>query len=347
MTDKIAQWESSEKAIKRHKDTWASRKKMLEEKLADDKNTVKILEWFKTDDDPEPSLKTIRGRVMPDDRYGGAAQWLIDEPKFASWCDSFEPGESKNSLKRVLWLRGGYGTGKTTLLYHTLNALRDNPEFHFKEGKELRIIPYFCDASETGTTRPTYETIVRRLIARLSLLPDLTLAEPALTRYEKLTSAEGQNDDDDPDWWTPTFKELIADGADQYHFVFLIDALDESIDLSTDGPAAAEVFLQKVSEVMKSHSNVSLLCSSHQQVPLPKYFGAGNLFCDIDTLEDIEVTAAATLKQMETFVTVEIERRKLGAQESAFCKYQLVYSHLQLMWSLQQTIQNTRNFKTA
>jgi hypothetical protein len=285
---------------------------------------VEVQRWIKKEDDPEPSLGALRERVMPDGRYGDAAQWLIYGSKFNAWCESFEPVKEQQAFKRVLWLRGGYGTGKTTLLYHAYNALKNSLEHRFTEGKELRIIRYFCDANKAGTTRPTYETIVRALISRLSVLPDFTLAEPALQCYHDRKSAKGSDNDRSPDWWTPLFERLVASGADQYHYVILIDALDESIDLSGEGPSAEEEFLRLMSRVMKQYANVSLICSSHQQVRVPTYFGVDNQFYGKDTLEDVEVTASATSKQMETFVTIEIDRRREECPESAFCKCYLI-----------------------
>ena len=260
------------------------------------------------DGDPEPRIDTIRRRVMPDGKYKHAAQWFLDGPEFRAWCDNFLSSDCSPAAKRVLWLRGTYGTGKTTLLYHTYSALKEKPEFHFGS-RALRIVPYFCDASRTGSTRPDYETIVRALVRHLSLLPDFTLAKPAQVRYSRANSTRRPDDDLDISEWEDLFKELVDVGADGCQFIFIVDALDECLD-----PPQAERFLNFMSnEVMRSYSNVYLLCSSHQQVRV------GNYFCK-ECRHDVEVTPAATADDMQTFIDGELERRKETSRDSVFCK---------------------------
>ena len=269
---------------------------------------MEVRKWIKKDGDPEPRLDTIRRRVMPDGKYEDAAHWFLDGPEFRAWCEPFLSSECSPAAKRMLWLRGTYGTGKTTLLYHTYSALKEKPEFHFGS-RVLRIVPYFCDASSTGSTRPEYETIIRALVRHLSLLPDFTLAKPAQTRYNSATSTRGQDDDLDISEWEDLFKKLVDAGANEYQFVFIVDALDECLDLPQ-----AELFLKFMSnEVMRSYPNVYLLCSSHQQVRV------GNFFCT-DCLHDVEVTHKATAHDMEKFIAGELVSREATSKDSIFCK---------------------------
>ena len=304
-TGKYAIWESDAREIKRQKDSWTAKKKILEDSLSTDKSTVEVQRWIKKDSDPEPRIDTIKRRVMPDGNYKGAAEWFLDSPEFDAWCATFLSPECPPAAKRVLWLQGTYGTGKTTLLYHTYNALKENPKFH-TGSRVLRVVPYFCDAKGT-TTRPDYETIIRALIRHLSLLPDFTLAKSALNRYHKATSTRG--DDPDISEWEDLFKELVAEGAHEHQFVFVVDALDECLDLRE-----AELFLNFMSNrIMRLYPNVYLLCSSHQQVRVNDYF------CG-ERRHDVEVTPAATAHEMETFITGERARRKGTSGDSVFCK---------------------------
>ena len=269
---------------------------------------MKVGKWIKKEGDPEPQLDVIKRRVMPDGEYENAAQWFLDGPEFEAWCDGFLSPECRPAAKRVLWLRGTYGTGKTTLLYHTYSALKGSPEFHVGS-RVLRVVPYFCDASNTGSTRPDYETIIRALVRRLSLLPDFTLAKPAQDLYNSATSTRGQGDDPEIGVWEDLFEKLIDAGAHEYQFVFIVDALDECRDLPQ-----VEKFLKYMKHrVMGQDSNVYLLCSSHQQVRVSNHFHK-------EILQDVEVTAAATAYEMERFVNGELERRKEDSGDSIFCK---------------------------
>lgn len=165
-------------AIRLRQTTWTGSKKVLEDQLLLDDNTVKVRKWIKKDEDPEPGLDTIKRRVMPNGQYGDAAQWFLNRPEFESWSNKFlRPGRATNH-KRVLWIWGTYGTGKTTLLYHSYSALVDDTGFGLNSGN-IQVIPYFCDANKAGSERPNSETIVRALIWHLALLPDHTLAEVA------------------------------------------------------------------------------------------------------------------------------------------------------------------------
>lgn len=353
LTNKVLDWKSDAEKLGRLKAEWAIERKKIEEKLTADEYAVKALTLFKTKNDPEPPLSSIGDRVMSN-YYDNAAQWFFEEDKFIAWCSTFGTSskppilaqpqsvenqdhlqsplrneeqnfpEQQRDVKRVLWLRGGLGTGKTTVLYHTYITLKTHGRFNL-QGRELRIIPYFCAASKTGSTRPNFETIIRAMVQHLALLPDFTLAEPAQERYNKMTSAQGQTEDSKPDWWTDLFKELIKSGADQYHFVFIVDALDECIEPTADEPSAAEKVLEFMSNIMKLYTNVCLLCSSHQQVPVRDYFGLDNKFYGENILQEVEVTVDATEDAMEAFIIGELVRRKRGAGNSIFCK-QFEYS---------------------
>ena len=291
--------------MKRQKNKWTGMKKDLEDKLSNDKHNVKVQKWIKMNSDPEPQLDTIKRRVMPDGKYEDVAQWFLGTTQFKAWCDTIRTPERPPAAKPVLWLRGTYGTGKTTLLYHTHAALKEETEFHVGS-RAVRIVSYYCDANKAGTTRPDYETIIRALSRHLSLLPDFTLAKPAEDLYSKATSNQEENVIDD---WEDLFEKLVKGAADDYQFIFIVDALDECLDLRE-----AERFLKFMSKrIVGVYPNVYLLCSSRQQVRVSDFF------CE-DIRYEVEVTPAATAHDMENFITGELARRKEDAGDSVFCK---------------------------
>lgn len=289
--------------------------------------------------------------MIPDNKYGDAAQWFLTSKEFWKWCDLFLPvkvqsgiggtlkpssslaplsldrasedeqTEPPNDLdsKRVLWVRGGYGTGKTTLFYHAHNALVNSLFFQLV-GTELRVISYFCDAGKTGGIRPDHETILRTLICHISLMPNFRMAEPAQALYHKFNNSSAPHKGPIVTEWENLFKDIVFAGTGQYHFVFVVDALDECESLPE-----AERFLEFMSEVMRDNRNVSFLCSSHQQVRVWRYFGKDNKYYGQDILEELEISEKATSENIEKFVDGEIARREKSASESAFCKYPIDY----------------------
>lgn len=321
-------WDSHAKAISRLKSEWTSEKKSLEDRVAYDKNTVEVRAWIKgKEEDPEPTISELAKRVMPEDHYANGADWLFGEDEFKNWCSFLQVSEQNATqstpqtpaqpIKRVLWLRGGLGTGKTTLLYHAYKALRDDPELQ-PIYKELRVMRYFCNAKMPGTKPPSDETIIRSLTRQLALLSDFTIADDALKLYNNYTSSRNDDDRIGLDVWKKLFKDVIRSGSDQYNFVFLVDALDECI-TST----AAHDFLEFMSTVLKDTANVSLLCSSHKHISVNNYFGAGNDYAGYDLLRVVEVTAAKSVNAMKAFITGELERRKKKAKESVFCEWRV------------------------
>ena len=328
LSNEALAWDSDAKEISRLKSDWSNEKKSLEDHIAYDKNTVEVRAWIKgKEEDPEPTISELAKRVMPEDHYADGADWLFGEDEFKKWCGFLQDSEQNATqttphtparpVKRVLWLRGGLGTGKTTLLYHAYKALRDDPELQPID-RELRVIRYFCDAKMSGKKAPSDETIIRSLTRQLALLPDFSIADDALKLYNKLTSSRNDDDRIDLDVWKKLLKDIVKSGSDQYNFVFLVDALDECITTT-----AAHEFLEFMSTVLKDTANVSFLCSSHKHITVDKYFGAGNGYAGYDLLGVVEVSAAKSATAMKAFITGELERRKKKAKESVFCEWRV------------------------
>ena len=122
---------------------------------------------MKKEGDPELPLHFIGKTVMSAGRYNCAASWLFENEDFLGWCNPSTIKADHPASKRVLWIKGAFGTGKTTLLYHAYTALRYRTEFSVP-GEVLRIVPYFCNAgtgSDSG--RPDFETIIRSMCRSL------------------------------------------------------------------------------------------------------------------------------------------------------------------------------------
>ncbi len=107
---------------------WAHQKKTMEEKLANDKDVGEVLKWIKSKEDFEETLETIETRVTAARRYLDCADWALRTKEFQAWFGPGGPQDLKNNhghettrerekdIKRVLWVRGSLGTGKTAIM---------------------------------------------------------------------------------------------------------------------------------------------------------------------------------------------------------------------------------------
>lgn len=102
--------------LKSYKTKWSSQKKILDDKIVADDNISKVLDWIKKKDGSELSLDDIREKVTSGGRYKNSAVWFLNGPEFQSWSSNFQRARSRDQSNRVLWIKGGYGTGKTTIM---------------------------------------------------------------------------------------------------------------------------------------------------------------------------------------------------------------------------------------
>ena len=174
----------------------------------------------------------------------------------------------------------------------------------------MRIVPYFCTLGVASLQRPDYESIIRSICRSLSLRPDFTLDPTAQTLHSNAVSSQGSQNSFTTSAWEDLLHKLL-DGLTQSHVVFLVDGLDECKEEDEKDGDAAERLLDLMSEIMIKHSNVHLICSSHQQVRVPKYF---QLF------QEVNVISSSTVEEMNVFIDGEIEWRRPKLQESIFCE---------------------------
>ena len=323
MVDKEGLWGSQEKALKRQLGEFTRLKKDMEEAIKEQDKFVAILKWFRADNDPGSGIKAIRRRVMLDPSYEQQGQWLLEYPEFLSWCQTFMSSDEQAIEKRVFWLKGSVGTGKTTLVYLASQALTGRTVYQPPD-QNLRVLYYFC--SPEGTKRSTLETVIRSIISQLALLPDFTIDENAKKKYDTGQSIQGSQEGLVLEDWQDMCVKLVQGRSAQDHFVILIDALDESDD--------ADALLLYLSEnLMTSCSNVSLLCSSRQHISVQDYFGLHNEhflaeteFSGRDAVRTVNIVPALTKKELVRFVDVELARRKRYQKTSVFCEFSIATS---------------------
>ena len=114
-------WEGNSKALARKRKDWLGTKKLLELKLSEDKRMVEVLKWVgvKTELDAKSARERVRNRVVPDGSvYDTAVSWFLGGYEFLDWCKDIQSvSENGRDAKKALWVKGVYGSGKTTLMY--------------------------------------------------------------------------------------------------------------------------------------------------------------------------------------------------------------------------------------
>ena len=126
----MMKWQAQVEELKDYRGRWIAKRKSMEEKLSGLEHISKVLKWIKSDDDHEQSPKLLSDRTTSEGRHKDSASWILDNQTFKAWSQRFyslEPSVSTVSAivsKRVLWVSGSYGVGKTTIVYVGLLNLR-------------------------------------------------------------------------------------------------------------------------------------------------------------------------------------------------------------------------------
>ena len=66
MIKKMEQWESNEKGLKLRATKWLKQKKEIEDQIEEFEMIAKVRKWMREKTDPEPALKSLAEKLMPD-----------------------------------------------------------------------------------------------------------------------------------------------------------------------------------------------------------------------------------------------------------------------------------------
>ncbi|ORY12452.1 hypothetical protein BCR34DRAFT_587241 [Clohesyomyces aquaticus] len=230
------------------------------------------------------------------ERHEDCAAWLTHGSEWQEWSTSLKSVDGSGPLKQALWIRGSLGTGKTTAMCRAREVL------HLPFA-QFRVVSYFCTASGANEARPKEETILRSLVQKLSLKPDLSVDKLAQKLHQRTT--EGLQQPPTVSNWRKVFEELVSK-ADQ-KIVVLIDALDEC-----DSPRTLEGFSKEYETPWKDMP-FFFLCSSRYYIQVETYL-PGN------TLHIFEVTPKLTEREIGNYIDTEVEyrRNKMLSHDSIF-----------------------------
>ena len=170
--------------------------------------------------------------------------------------------------------------------------------------KVLQVISYFCDT----TKRPSYETIIRSIGQKLSLLPDFTIARAAKEFYNN------GNLPLHPEMCIKDYEDLVGsllkERSECHNIALLIDGLNEC-----DPPRDAERLCTFIRDIVTENPQVRVLFSSHEKVS-----GSEQLK---EHLQEVEVFGTAPGSELKDFVKTEIKFRQseLKGSGSIFSKF--------------------------
>jgi hypothetical protein len=111
-------------------------KKTIESNISNREENYKILDWINKDKYHEGKVLDIEKQVTSDGRHKDYAQWFLDTTEYTAWCEAlYNPKGDRKEISensctemkeppRVLWIKGFYGTGKTTIVYVELNIMQ-------------------------------------------------------------------------------------------------------------------------------------------------------------------------------------------------------------------------------
>ena len=122
----MEKWHEQAENLKDRRALWTLEKRGLEEKVMGLEHGTEFLGKIRSSNDHEESLKALGRRVTSEGRFKDSASWILSNQTFKSWSQQFDPLAPSGSTnsdavpKRVLWINGTYGTGKTTIVYVTL-----------------------------------------------------------------------------------------------------------------------------------------------------------------------------------------------------------------------------------
>ncbi|EMD88830.1 hypothetical protein COCC4DRAFT_137574, partial [Bipolaris maydis ATCC 48331] len=121
------------------------------------------------------SLITAKGARVPD-----TCDWIINDVKYRAWLDGGSHGDSTNE-KRLLWISGGPGKGKTSMLSIFLTEELGK---HVAHQENTDILFFFCSAQ--NKKHNTALAVLRGLLHQI-LTKCPQLAKHALRHFEPPT----------------------------------------------------------------------------------------------------------------------------------------------------------------
>ena len=125
--------------------------------------------------DPQHDMERIE--KSKDELLDDAYKWILRTPEYAAFTN-WDDGGSDRPLRRLLWIKGHAGTGKTMLMIGLIRQLSHQPA-----ALSPALSFFFCQGTDTTLNNAT--TVLRSLIWLL-LLQQPCLISHLLQKYKEL-----------------------------------------------------------------------------------------------------------------------------------------------------------------
>ncbi|KAK2596014.1 hypothetical protein N8I77_013525 [Diaporthe amygdali] len=220
-------------------------------------------------------------------QHHSSGGWFLDDPRVRAWKEW-----NWNESSQCLWLRGGVGTGKSSLasilIQDTINSADSIVAFFYCSKKADKI-------NENSTARNDHENALRSLLSQASVSVDGSAVDKGVLKRSALDprgflAGVGLTAED----CVQMLDDIFSTGQDQ-KFTVVIDALDECLDYDS--------LLDALQSAASTNKNVRVFFSSRLQVKVQDYFEE-NVCVDVgdNNIEDIK-----------RFLNIEIPRRRPGS----------------------------------
>ncbi|CAI4216018.1 unnamed protein product [Parascedosporium putredinis] len=207
-------------------------------------------------------------------------EWIKENPEYKSW-------RSDDTSRRLLWINGDPGKGKTMLLCGIINDLEDSK-------MEDGILSYFfCQATDSQLNSAT--CVLRGLIYMLAKKQPC-LASHVRDEYESSDSAFT----DINAWYAleRVFKKILDD-PHLGRACFIIDALDEcEID--------KRKLVKLVVEQSSAHAHIKWVVSSRNCDEIRSMLG--NIFNDRNGIVNLEANSRAVSDAVDIYIRHKVSR---------------------------------------
>lgn len=241
-----------------------------------------LKEWLTTRD---PTTK-YRGCLKGTSKTSG--RWFLDE-EFGPWVRA----EIQEDAKRIMWMRGTSGMGKTTLLSLAIKYLKQEVGLEAEEGMA------FCFCTSADTESQSAESMLRSFIKQLcdQNLPDaLKNARELRKLYEDEEDPEGIN----------LSKEVFEDALEMIigktkKVVFFLDAPNES--------HQPECLLEAVSRIACS-SKARVLISSTQALDVCKLLEKSKVGTKRDVVHVVDIPASKVDMDIADYISLTMTTRR-------------------------------------
>ncbi|KAL3587909.1 hypothetical protein FPOAC2_13808 [Fusarium poae] len=271
------------------------------------------------DDEAKQCLKDLRETDPRDDKTriqetkGGLLRdsylWILDNNEFRQWRD--------DPQRRLLWIKGEPGKGKTMLLCGIIDELEKEPGNHLSY--------FFCQATEARLSNAT--AVLRGLIYLL------VAQQPSLILHirEKHDHAGKQLFEDGNAWealskiLAAMLNDPISDGA-----ILIVDALDEC-KTSRDQLLDFIIKPSRAKWIISSRNWLDIeekLGHAKQKVRLQLELNQGSISKAVDTYIGYKVEKLAGLKNYDKETRDAVQRHLVGNADGTFLCVALVCQEL-------------------